>query len=114
MNSVNFWLPTLVKQALGGGGSASGGGGSGAAALDIRASLLSALPFCAAAAAMVANARHARLRGERRLHTALPMAATAAAFAATPALAAASPYLALAGLSAAAAGIWAIHGPFFR
>ncbi|PSC74031.1 MFS transporter isoform A [Micractinium conductrix] len=119
MNAANFFLPMIVRAVITGqfaneGGSGGGGrGGGGAAALNIRAALLSALPFCAAAVAMVANAHHARARDERRLHTALPMVATALALAGTPALVALGPAPALLGLSAAAAGIWAVHGPFF-
>jgi preprotein translocase subunit SecG len=129
MNAVNFWLPTLVKAALQGelqsdGGSGIGGtGGAGGApaatststGLLVKASLLSALPFCGAAVCMVANAHHARLRDERRLHTALPLLAAGLALAAVPLLAgAASPAPALAALTVAASGIWATHGPFFR
>jgi hypothetical protein len=127
MNAVNFWLPTLVKAALQGelqsdGGSGGRGGAPGVPAttsastgLLIKASLLSALPFCGAAVCMVANAHHARLRDERRLHTALPLLAAGLALAAVPLLAgAASPAPALAALTVAASGIWATHGPFFR
>ena len=55
---LNFWLPTLVRD-LGFRG-----------ALDIG--LVTALPFAAAAVAMVLVARHSDQRGERRWHTVIP------------------------------------------
>lgn len=118
MNAANFWIPLMVRAVLTG-QFASGSGRApaaphSAAALGIRAALLSAVPFCAAAVAMVANAHHARLKDERRLHTALPMAGAALALGATPALARAGPAAALLGLSAACSCVWAVHGPFFR
>lgn len=122
MNAANFWLPMIVRAVLDGHLGSSGSGndssdeppGPSTQSLNIKASLLSALPFCAAAVAMVANAHHARLKDERRLHVALPMLCTALALGAMPALAALGPAPALLGLSAAAAGIWSVHGPFFR
>ncbi|MGE0859763.1 MAG: MFS transporter [Gammaproteobacteria bacterium] len=55
---LNFWLPTLVRD-LGFKG-----------ALDIG--LVTALPFAAAAVAMVLVARHSDRQGERRWHTVIP------------------------------------------
>ncbi|MBX9607810.1 MAG: MFS transporter [Gammaproteobacteria bacterium] len=55
---LNFWLPTLVRD-LGFRG-----------ALDIG--LVTALPFAAAAVAMVLVARHSDQHGERRWHTVIP------------------------------------------
>lgn len=116
----NFWVPSLVRAILEGqlgaaatssGPKGGGSGGQASAALNVKAALLSALPFCAAAVAMVLNARHARRTDERRLHTALPMLCTAVALGLLPL--ATNPAPALAGLTAAAAGTWAVHGPFF-
>lgn len=90
-----------------------GSSGQGGMALNVQAALLSALPFCAAAVAMVLNAQHSRARDERHLHTALPMLGTAVALGLLPLLAQAGAVPALLGLTAAAAGTWAVHGPFF-
>ena len=113
----NFWVPTLVRAILedrfDADAATSGGSGQPGTALNVRAALLSALPYCAAAAAMVANAHHARQADERRLHTALPLLGTAASLGLLPLLARAGPAPALLGLTGAAAGTWAVHGPFF-
>lgn len=113
----NFWVPTLVRATLEAhfNSDAAGSGGSEqpGMALNVRAALLSALPFCAAAVAMVANAHHARLADERRLHTALPLLGAAASLGLLPLLARAGPAPALLGLTGAAAGTWAVHAPFF-
>ena len=119
----NFWVPSLVKAIFEGrlGTDAASGtpagihssGGQAGTALNVRAALLSALPFCAAALTMVLNAHHARCMDERRLHTALPMLCTAVALGLLPLLARAGPVPALLGLAVAAAGTWAVHGPFF-
>ena len=85
-----------------------------AMALLVRASLLSAVPYCAAAVVMVANARHSRAAGERRLHTALPLLAAAVGLALLPLAAeGGGPAAALVALTLAVSGIWATHGPFF-
>jgi hypothetical protein len=130
MNSCNFWIPSLVKAALLGeldhdeveeGDHAAGAPASPAAAapmsstaLIVKSSLLSALPFCAAAVAMVANAYHAKRADERRLHTVFPMLVAALSLLLLPWLADEGTAWALLALTFAAGGIWATHGPFFR
>jgi D-galactonate transporter len=87
---VSFWLPQLIKN-------------SGVTdVFDIG--LLSAIPYCVAAVAMVLAARHSDRTGERRWHTAI------AALAGAAGLVAATIYsdntvIALAALSVATAGI---------
>lgn len=125
MNSINFFLPSLVRAALLGelqedaspdssSTESTEHGASSSTALLIKSSLLSALPFCGAAVCMVGNAWHAQRADERRLHTVAPMCFAALGLAATPLLSALGPGFALAALTLAASGIWATHGPFFR
>jgi MFS transporter, ACS family, tartrate transporter len=94
---VTMWLPQIVK---------------GLGALnDLVVGFISAIPFLAAAGAMVKVGQSSDRRGERRLHVALPAFAGAAGliFSAF----AHSPPLTLATLSLAAAGIWGAMGPFW-
>lgn len=135
---IHFWLPTLVKASLQGrlqsdedgdkDDAASGAAAalapapaplhvaaaSGSLALLVKASLLSALPFCGAAVCMVANAWHARRADERRVHVAVPMLAAALAWGLLPPASAVGPGLAVVALTVAASGVWATHGPLFR
>src|SRR5690242_1554285 len=95
---VAFWLPQIVKAFSGLSSAAS--------------TLLSALPYLAAAIAMVAIARHSDRAGERRRHVAVP-AFTAAAGLMLGALVQGHPVPAFLALCVAAAGIWGTLGPFW-
>ena len=95
---VAFWLPQIVQSFSGLGNAAT--------------SLLSALPYLAAAVGMVIVARHSDRTGERRRHVA------GAAFAAAAGLIAGAvvqrqPVLAFLALCLAATGIWSTLGPFW-
>jgi MFS transporter, ACS family, tartrate transporter len=73
--------------------------------------LMSAVPFAAAAAAMVINAKFAEKAGERHRHAALPTLFGGVCLGGVPvALYFVGAWLAFAFLVLAAAGIWAFHG----
>jgi len=95
---VAFWLPQIVK---------SFSGLSNAAA-----SLITALPYLAAALGMVFVARDSDRTGERRWHVALPAWSAAAALM-LGALVQRHPILAFLALCVAATGIWSTLGPFW-
>lgn len=63
---MSFWLPSLIRSLTG--------------VSDFRVGVLSAIPYVAAAIAMVLSGRHSDQTGERRWHVALPAFAGAAAF----------------------------------
>jgi nitrate/nitrite transporter NarK len=94
---VGLWLPQIIK-------------GLGALS-NVQVGLVSAIPFLAAAAAMVEVGRSSDRRGERRWHLAFSAFAGAAGLL----LSAHShhPLIALSALSLAAAGIWGTMGPFW-
>jgi len=95
---VSFWLPQIL-QALGTTSSAT-------------VALVSAIPYVAAAVAMVIVGGHSDRTGERRWHVALSALAGAAGFA-LAALVPTSLVLSLAALSLAAMGVWGTLGPFW-
>ena len=97
---ILFWLPLLVGQIL-------------PDASTPAVALVSAIPFTAAALAMLANARHSRRASERRWHCAAPLLVCAVALALTPLAARLSAPLALVLLTLATSGAWATYGPFF-
>jgi ACS family tartrate transporter-like MFS transporter len=94
---VSFWLPQILQSL-----------GSSSAAM---VSLISALPYLAAAIAMVLVGRHSDRSDERRWHVALSALAGASGFAA--AALSSSVALSLAALSVAAMGVWGTLGPFW-
>ncbi len=94
---VGMWLPQIVK-------------GLGALS-DLQAGIVSAIPFFAAAVAMVLIARSSDRRAERRKHLAVCTFAGAAGL--TASALAHNPPMALAALSIGAAGIWGVMGPFW-
>ena len=94
---VGFWLPQILK--------ASGHLGT------FTIGLLSAVPYAAAAVAMVVVGAHSDRTGERRWHIAGPALVGAVGLAASAA--APSTATALAALSVAALGIWSALGPFW-
>jgi ACS family tartrate transporter-like MFS transporter len=94
---VSMWLPQIIK---------------GFGALNnFEVGLLAALPFLAAAVAMVMVGRSSDRRGERRWHLALSAFAGAVGLALSAI--AHEPVLALAALTLGAAGIWGAMGPFW-
>jgi len=95
---VSFWLPQLLQ-----------GVGVGSPAL---VSLVAAVPYAAAAVAMVVVGGHSDRTGERRWHVAGAAMVAACGFALT-ALAPASPVVSVATLSLAAMGVWGALGPFW-
>jgi len=95
---VAFWLPQIVQSFSG--------------LSNVAASLVAALPYVAAAAGMVAVARHSDRTGERRRHVAVA-AFTGAAALALGALVQNVPALAFLSLCLAATGIWSTLGPFW-
>jgi ACS family tartrate transporter-like MFS transporter len=95
---VSFWLPQIL-QALGTASSAT-------------VALISAIPYVAAAGAMVIVGAHSDATGERRWHVAGPALVGAAGFA-MAATVPASLALSLAALSLAATGVWGALGPFW-
>lgn len=95
---VTFWLPKTVKDITGSG--------------DFVTSLLAAIPWVAAAVAIVLVARHSDRTGERRFHVAIPCFAGAVGLALT-ALTLGQPVFALAALALTAAGIQSGIPPFW-
>lgn len=94
---VSLWLPQIVRQL------------SGWSALTIG--LAAAVPFVAAAAAMVLNGRHSDATGERTWHFIGSALLGAAGFVAGAS--AGSPAVALLGVSLGAVGIWGCIGVFW-
>ncbi len=95
---VAFWLPQIVKSFSGLGNAA--------------ASLISALPYLAAAVGMVLIARRSDRTMERRRHVAVPAFAAAAGLI-LGALVQGHPILAFLALCLSATGIWSTLGPFW-
>lgn len=97
MYGISFWLPQILKGLAGWS--------------DLAIGFIAAIPYMAAAVAMVFVGAHSDRTGERRWHLALPM------FAASVGLflsgLTTQPALAILALSLAAAGIWGGFGPFW-
>ena len=96
-SGLGLWLPQIVR------------GLSGLS--DFMVGLVSAVPYLAAAAAMVLVGAHSDRSGERLLH--IVASATAAAFGFLASAYLHSPVLAVLGLSLAAAGLSSAQGPFW-
>ncbi len=94
---IGFWLPQLLRQFSKGGDAAIG--------------VLSAIPYIAAAVAMVVIARHSDKTGERRWHIAL--SAFAGSLGMAISAVATTPTVVLAAISLAAIGIWGALGTFW-
>ena len=95
---VSFWLPQILQQL----GTAS----------SATVALISALPYVAAAVAMVLVGSHSDATGERRWHVAGPALLGAIGFV-MAATVPTSLVLSLAALSVAAMGVWGALGPFW-
>jgi ACS family tartrate transporter-like MFS transporter len=96
---IVFWLPQIIKSFSG--------------LSNARVSLLTALPYLAATAAIVVIGHHSDATGERRWHVAVPAAAGALGLVVAGIFQEARPVLALLGLCLAAGGIWGTLGPFW-
>jgi ACS family tartrate transporter-like MFS transporter len=94
---VSLWLPTLIRSLSG--------------VSDLRIGMLSAIPYVAAALAMVAVGLHSDRSGERRWHTALP--AFAGALALTGAAYSTSIGPAILAVSLAVLSVNSMMGPFW-
>jgi ACS family tartrate transporter-like MFS transporter len=95
---VSFWLPQILQQL----GTAS----------SATVALISALPYVAAAVAMVLVGSHSDTTGERRWHVAGPALVGALGFV-MAATVPTSLVLSLVALSVAAMGVWGALGPFW-
>jgi MFS transporter, ACS family, tartrate transporter len=94
---VSMWLPNVIHSVSG--------------VKPLVLGILSAIPYVAAAVAMVIVGLHSDRSGERRWHTALP--ALAGAIALVFAAYSASTTPVIAGLSVALLGVFAMMGPFW-
>ena len=101
LNTVSYgmsmWLPNLIKSL------------SGVSNLAIGA--LAAIPYVAAAVAMVVVGAHSDRSGERRWHTAVPAFAGAVALAFTAHMISVGPAIVL--ISVAVLGVFSMMGPFW-
>jgi ACS family tartrate transporter-like MFS transporter len=94
---VSLWLPTLIRSLSG--------------VSNFMIGLLSAVPYVAAAIAMVIVGLHSDRSGERRWHTAVP--AFAGAIALTGAAYSTSVGPAILAISVAVLGVFSVMGPFW-
>ncbi len=94
---VSLWLPTLIKSLSG--------------LSNFMIGMLSAIPYIAAAIAMVAVGLHSDRSGERRWHTAIP--AFAGALALTGAAYSTSVGPSVLAISIAVLGVFSMMGPFW-
>ncbi len=94
---VSLWLPTLIRSLSG--------------VSNFTVGVLSAIPYVAAALAMVAVGLHSDCSGERRWHTAVP--AFAGALALTGAAHSTSVGPAILAISVAVLGVFSMMGPFW-
>jgi ACS family tartrate transporter-like MFS transporter len=94
---VSLWLPKLIKSLSG--------------VSNLTVGLLSAIPYVAAALAMVAVGLHSDRSGERRWHTALPAFAGAIALTGAAYSTSVGPSIVL--ISVAVLGVFSMMGPFW-
>ena len=94
---LSFWVPSIVKNLTG--------------YSEFMVGMLTAIPYIAAALAMVLVGYNSDRSGERFLHVAIPSMFGAAGFLAVGYMQ--SPILAIAALSIAAAGDYCTRGPFW-
>lgn len=95
---VSFWFPTILK-------------GSGVTS-TVTIGLLTAVPYVAAAVAMITWSAHGDRRGERRWHTVIPCLVTGVGLIAT-ALSLESTVLAVVAMTVVAAGVHAAQSAFW-
>jgi len=109
---VIFWLPLIIRDALGedsGGSPQSSGHGEGIQGAGLVA-FFSAIPFFAAVVSMLWVARRSVVMDERRKHCYVSLYAGAVCMMAASCVD--NKFLTFIMLTGAAAGVWAIHGPF--
>ncbi|HLK31839.1 MAG TPA: MFS transporter, partial [Terriglobales bacterium] len=94
---VSLWLPNLIRSLSG--------------VSNFVIGLLSAIPYIAAAIAMVLVGLHSDRSGERRWHTALPAFAGAAALLLAAQASSVTPMIA--GITVAVLGVFSMMGPFW-
>ncbi len=94
---VSLWLPKLIKSLSG--------------VTNLALGLLSAIPYVAAALAMVVVGLHSDRSGERRWHTAVPAFAGALALSAAAYSTSVGPAIVL--ISVAVLGVFSMMGPFW-
>jgi ACS family tartrate transporter-like MFS transporter len=94
---VSLWLPKLIKSLSG--------------VSNFTVGVLSAIPYVAAALAMVAVGLHSDRSGERRWHTAVPAFAGALALSAAAYSTSVGPAIVL--ISVAVLGVFSMMGPFW-
>ncbi|HEY1401821.1 MAG TPA: MFS transporter, partial [Terriglobales bacterium] len=94
---VSLWLPTLIKSLSG--------------VSNFTVGMLSAIPYVAAALAMVAVGLHSDRSGERRWHTAVPALAGAIALSGAAYSTSVGPSIFL--ISVAVLGVFSMMGPFW-
>ena len=94
---VSLWLPKLIKSLSG--------------VSNFTVGLMSAIPYVAAALAMVAVGLHSDRSGERRWHTAVPAFAGALALSAAAYSTSVGPAILL--ISVAVLGVFSMMGPFW-
>ena len=94
---VSLWLPKLIKSLSG--------------VTNLAVGLLSAIPYVAAALAMVVVGLHSDRSGERRWHTAVPAFAGALALSAAAYSTSVGPAIVL--ISVAVLGVFSMMGPFW-
>lgn len=95
---VGYWLPQIVK-------------GLSTEATTFEIGLISTLPYIVATVGMVVWSRHSDKKGERYLHTALPLLAATLALGAIGL--AANTFIAVALISIALTGLYAFKAPFW-
>ena len=95
---VGYWMPQIIK-------------GFSDKLTHSQIGLIAMVPYIVATVAMVAWSRSSDRRGERKLHSAIPLAVAAIALMGAGTIA--SPYAAVALISVALAGLYAFKSPFW-
>lgn len=95
---VGYWMPQIIS-------------GFSDRLSHTQVGLIAMLPYIVATAAMIAWSRRSDRKGERRLHSALPLGVAALALAGAGLLA--NPYIAICMISLTLAGLYAFKSPFW-
>jgi len=111
---ILFWGPLIIQQVIDPTCKITGSDPEGCPGkTDPRVLLLSTVPYVAATAALLLNARHSQATGEVRWHIIVPMALCAAGLVLTPVLQR-LPAASFCVLTVATAAVWSIYGPTSR